>query len=260
MMSMKTAWKVTVAVLAALLVLLLIAEFGLRAYIADQIRSDFAAEAPDAAAADAADVSFGASPVTFGLLRGALPHVEMTTPSTLSINGDTYSGQPGATINADNLRVVDGRQVADSVRITTELPEDYVRAILQQQLADGFRQSGGGPLSFLQELITVTGVTSHPDAGTFTIDVSGGAAAVDLRPMMNNGQLAFEASSTELFGFQLPDTVAEALTGALQQGVQDTLNGEMQVESFDVVDGGLRVTVAGRDVDLDNLSQSGAAG
>lgn len=258
MSPMKTAWKVTVSVLAALLVLLLVAEFGLRAFMAGQIRSDMAAQNPETISAEQADeakVSFGPSPLTLGLLRGVVPHVAMTTPSTLVAQGETYTGQPGADISVDNLSVADGRQVAGRLRMTTDLPDDYVRAILQEQLSSSIQ---GGGASFLDGLLTVSGVASHPETGTFTVEVSDGAAAIDLRPAMVNDSLTFEAASTELFGFQLPDTVTRGITSALQQGVEDAVNSEMRVTEFTVVDGALRVTVEGENVDMEKLSATGA--
>lgn len=251
MKRMKTAWKVTVGVLAGLLIILLLAEFGLRAFMADQIRSSVADESPGAMSADDTDVSFGSSPITFGLLRGAIPHVSISTPSTLAASGDTYTGQPAATISLDNLRVEEDRQVADSFSVSTELPDDYVRSLLQEQLASSFDSTFGG--SLLQELITVSGVESNPAEGTFTIDFSGRAASVDLRPTTVDGTLQLEAASTELFGFELPDIVAEGLTNALQESTGDVNAGTLRIGEFTVVEGGLRIVAEGENVDLQDL-------
>ncbi len=258
MLRMKTAWKVVVGILAALLVLLLVAEFGLRAYMAHEIRSDAAAQNPggQSASAEQADVSFGPSPITLGLLRGTIPHMEMRTPSTLSVTGDTFTGQPAADIRVDNLRVAGGRQVAENFVLSTELPDDYVRVILEQQLSQSLQQAGSGRGSLLDGLLTISSVTSHPDNGTFTIGVSGGAADIELRPRMDGDRLTFEAASTELFGFQLPGNVTSGITDAIDKGMQDSVSGELAVRDFTVVDGGLKVTLAGQNVDMEKLAQA----
>ena len=257
MWRMKTAWKVVVGVLAALLVLLLVAEFGLRAYMAHEIRTDIAAQNPDASQARDAEVSFGPSPITLGLMRGTIPHMAMKTPSTLSINGDSFTGQPAADIQVDNLHVNNGRQVAENFVLTTELPDDYVRVILEQQLSQSLQQAAGaGRGSLLDGLLTVSSVTSHPENGTFSIGVSGGAADLELRPKMDGDRLTFEASSTKLFGFQLPESATAGITGAIDKGMQDSVTGELAVRDFTVVDGGLNVTLAGHDVDMEKMAQT----
>ncbi|WP_019193828.1 DUF2993 domain-containing protein [Corynebacterium timonense] len=248
---MKTAWKVVIGVLAAILIIVLLSELGLRAFISNQIRSGIAEESPGAIAAEDTEVSLGSRPILFGLVRGVVPHVSIATPSTLTATGDTYAGQPAATISLDNLRITGDSQVADRFSVTTELPDDYVRALLQEQLASNLEGTIGG--SFLQELITVSAVRSNPSEGTFTIDVSGSAASVDLRPTVVDGALQIEAASTSLFGFELPDIVAEGLTNALQDNTGEINAGAIRISEFTVVDGGLRVVAEGEDVDLYNL-------
>ena len=50
---MKTAWKVIVGILAVLLVLLLIAEGGIRMFMANQITSEYSAGAQSDASSEA---------------------------------------------------------------------------------------------------------------------------------------------------------------------------------------------------------------
>ncbi len=253
---MKTAWKVIVGILAVLLVLLLIAEGGIRMFMANQITSEYSAGAESAAesgeAAEPAEpkVSFGPQPVIFGLASGKLPHIEIETPSTLVVNGDEIYGEPASHVLMDNMRYGSGEPIADSLRLDTELTNDLIRAILNQQLREQM-----GEDSFLSGIITVSDVNTDPEAGTIHIAFSGGAASLDLKPVTEDGQMRFEATGTKLFGFDLPDEVAGALSDAMQQGMEDQGAGQLRVEDFTVVPGGVRVTMAGENVNFNDLQQ-----
>lgn len=235
---MSTVWKVVLAVLAALLVLFLVAEAGIRTFMASQIKSESAAE-----------VSFGSSPVTLGLLGGKFPHMTVDQPSTLVVNGNEFTGQPATTVELNDVRINGGEPVADSLHLTTELPNDYIRAMLNQQLD---AELGDG---FLSEIITVSDVTTDPEAGTFSTYFTAGAAGIELRPVVENEKLAFEAASTELFGMTLPDDVAGAISNAMADGVEEEVTGGMQVQDFTVIPGGLRVAVSGEHVNFAELEQ-----
>ena len=237
---MKTAWKVALSIVAAVLLLFVVAEVGIRTFVAKQVTS----QAPEGTS-----VSFGASPVTLGLLGGKFPHMTVDQQSDLLINGDEISGTPASVVDMDNVRLNGGEPVAESLRLTTELPNDFVRAMLNQQLQ---QQIGD---SFLANVITVSDVTSNADAGTFTIVFTSGAAGIELQPVMQDGQLTFQARSTELFGFELPDEVAQAISSAMSEGVAQEATGGMNVEDFTVIPGGLRVSVAGSDVNFSELQQ-----
>ena len=86
------AWKIIIGILVALLVLILLAEFGLRWFIGHQMTSQFneAAEQEGLQVKDPS-VSFGGSPLLVGLFKGSISQMDMTTPSTLQIDG-TGSG------------------------------------------------------------------------------------------------------------------------------------------------------------------------
>lgn len=237
----KTAWKVVVSVLAALLVLFIVAEAGLRTFVARQVTQD--------PAAANMDVSFGNSPLTFGLLRGKFPHMTLNQPSTLLVNGNEISGEPATTVQLDDIRVTGGEPVADSLEVTTELPNEFIRAMLNKQME---QQLGDG---FLSDVIKISDVSTDPEAGTFKLTFTAGAAGVELRPVLTSGELAFEATNTELFGFSLPEEVAAALSDAMSQGVAGEVGGGMRITDFTVVPGGLRVTMAGEQVNFAELQR-----
>lgn len=235
---MSTAWKVALSIVAAVLLLFAVAEIGIRTFVAHQVTSQ---------SREGTSVSFGASPVTFGLLRGKFPHMTVDQQSDLQINGDQISGTPASVVDMDNVRLNGGEPVAESLRLTTELPNDFVRAMLNQQI----QQEMGD--SFLGNFITVSDVTSNPDDGTFTLVFTSGAAGIELQPTMQDGQLQLQARSTELFGFELPEEVASAISSAMSQGVAQEATGGMNVDDFTVVDGGLRVSVSGANVNFKEL-------
>lgn len=237
---MKTAWKVALSIVAAVLLLFAVAEVGIRTFVAKQVTD----EAPEGTS-----VSFGASPVTLGLLGGKFPHMTVDQQSDLVIDGDHVSGTPAAVVDMDNVQLNDGDPVAESLHLTTELPNDFVRAMLNQQLNEQMEDS------FLADVITVSDVVSNADAGTFTIVFTSGAAGIELQPVMQDGQLTFQARSTELFGFALPDDIAQAISSAMSEGVAQEATGGMNVEDFTVIPGGLRVSVAGSDIKFSELEQ-----
>ena len=116
---MKKAWKAIIGVLAVVLVLLLVAEAGIRMYLSNQITSGFAQQ-PGAEAAGDPKVSFGSSPVVFGLLGGTLPHITVDAPSTLFVNGNDYTGNPAATIQLEKVHITGGEPVAPIVEVDGE--------------------------------------------------------------------------------------------------------------------------------------------
>ncbi|MCT2339314.1 DUF2993 domain-containing protein [Corynebacterium sp. p3-SID1056] len=253
---MKTAWKVIVGILAVLLVLLLIAEGGIRMFMANQITSEYEAGAASTAesgeGAEPADpkVSFGPQPVLFGLASGTLPHIDIETPSTLVVNGDEVTGEPASHVQMDNMRYGDGEPIADSLRLDTELTNDLIRAMLNQQLREQM-----GEDSFLSGIINVSEVNTDPEAGTIHIAFSGGAASLDLKPITEGGHMRFEATGTQLFGFDLPDEAAGALSDAMNKGMEGQSTGQMRIEEFTVIPGGVRVTMAGENVNFNELQQ-----
>lgn len=250
---MNKAWKVIVGVLAALLVLLLVAEAGIRMFVANQITSTYQEQAalqPGVVATAEPEVDFGSQPITLGLLGGSFPHMTITTPSTLQVNGDEVHGDPAATVVLDKVRIAGGEPVAQSFHVTTELPNDFLRAMLNHEIR---KQIGDN--RFLKNVISVSDVVTNPTDGTFTIMFTSGVAGVELRPSTNGGQLSFTAASTQLFGVDLPDGVAEALTGAMAEGMRQEVTGNMQVRDVTVIPGGLRLEMGGSNVNFNELQR-----
>lgn len=249
------AWKIFVGVLAVIFILIVVAEFGLRAYVSNRIETEFANAAPVPTTANP-QVAFGPQPLTFGLLAGTVPHMTLSVPSTLVLDGDSFTGQPAATVNVDKVRQSDSGFVADTLDVTTELPDAFIQAILQQQASAALSQVDGLPAATLKDLVNISGVESNPDAGDVAIQFNNGLAGINLRPQKDGDELTFTADSTSLFGIDLPGGVAESLSQALREGMQDAVFGPMRVRDVTVIDGGLLVSLNGHDVNLNQISEA----
>lgn len=247
------AWKIFIGILAAVLVIIVVAEFGLRAYISNRIESEFASASPVPTTAGA-QVSFGPEPLTFGLLGGKVPHLTLSAPSTLAIDGDSFSGLPAATAELNDVRMTDAGSIAETLDVTTELPDSFIKTVLEQQIRSVLSRADGAPAALMGNLVSISDVTSHPETGTVTIQFTEGVAAIDLRPQREGDQLTFAADSTRLFGVDLPGGVAEQLSRALHEGMRDAVFGNMRVRDVQVVEGGLLVSLSGSDVNLNEIA------
>ncbi|WIM67989.1 DUF2993 domain-containing protein [Corynebacterium breve] len=254
-----TAWKVILGVLAALLVIILAAEAGARWFLADQMKSGFEEEAIAAGAniEEEAEVSFGAYPLVLGLMQRKLPEMEMTVPSTLSIEGTTVRGNPASTIKVEDMSLSD-EPVAERMTATTEFPDDFIRALLQGQLEQTAESEDG--FGFLTKLFEISDVTANHSSGTFDIALSNGYVPnlflLELRPVMVDGSLTFEATSGALVGFDIPQEWVDHLTQVLQEGMEQEVTGDMRIQEFTVIPDGFRMTITGENVPLKDVANS----
>lgn len=247
-----TVLKVVLIVLAVLLVLAVAAEVVLRMFVAGQIRSGYQEENPEVNAQEDVDISFGAVPLLFGIASGKINEFSLRTPSTLQIDGDNVSGAPAADVNLDGV-TLDDSMTADSMVVTSEIPQDYLLATIRKQIAENV-PADAGPLA---EHLTVTNLTANPEAGALDVEFVHGAAVLTLTPIQQDGQLTFAASGGEILGFALPASVTEQITQTLQDGVAGELdtNG-MRIENLEVIDGGVRTTLTGQNIPLRQLNEA----
>ncbi|WP_042620638.1 LmeA family phospholipid-binding protein [Corynebacterium marinum] len=241
-----TIWKFIVGLLVALLIMLFVAEFGLRWFIGNELRSSFEAQAAEDGVTMTEDptISFGATPLILSAVRGTVPEVEVTTPSTLQITGQEVLGQPGAHVVLTDLDISDrDNPVAARMVTVAEVPEEFLLATIQQSMEDG----GGG------DLIGVSDVTANPAEGTLDIEFNSGVAVLNLRPTPVDGQLTFEASGGSLLGFNLPSQVTGLITAGLQEGVKEQA-GQFTIDEFEVIDGGARLRLSGENVALSEVA------
>ncbi|AGF71402.1 hypothetical protein A605_01940 [Corynebacterium halotolerans YIM 70093 = DSM 44683] len=249
----------------AILLIVLVAEFGLRWFIGQQLRDSFNQQAEESGVTveEEPTISFGPTPLVFSILGGSINEVNVTTPSTLEITypgGDSalpeITGQPAAVIDIDDLSISDpDNPVAGTLTTTTEVPEEFLLAIIQRQMAEQ-QGDASGAAGFLQELVTITDITANVEESALDVEFTGGAAVLTLQPVPVDGQLTFEATNASLFGFDLPAQVADGITQALQDGVSEQV-GQLGVEQFEVIDGGVRIRVVGENVNLNNLTGQG---
>ncbi|RSZ64496.1 DUF2993 domain-containing protein [Corynebacterium hylobatis] len=229
----------------ALLVLLLVAEFGLRWFMGNELRTEFREQATREGVELTEDptIAFGATPLILSAPRGTIPEVEVTTPSTLQVTGQEIIGQPGTHVVLNDLLISDpDNPVAGRMVATTEVPDEYLLAVIQQSMAE---ENAGG-------LLQLTGVTSDVAAGTLNIQFNNGMAELNLSPTPVDGQLTFVAAGASLFGFDLPGQVTDMITAALREGVAEQAAG-FTIEEFTVIEGGARMRVSGENVPLSEV-------
>lgn len=249
-----TVAKVLAIILVVLLVLIVVAEILLRVFLANQVRDGFAQQAQEEGVSveEEVAVSFGPVPVLFGLASGAISEVSIATPSTLQVEGDAVSGQPATDVTLNGLHL-DEAMTTDQFTATTELPEDYLLAVIRGQIAENYPEGAG----MLADFLTVTDLTANGDTSTLDVEFVQGAAVLSLTPVQQNGQLTFEAANTQLFGFDLPAEVTEQISRALSEELtnQATARG-MGISQFEVLDGAVRATVTGENVPLRGVAST----
>lgn len=238
-------WKFIVGLLVALLVLLLVAEFGLRWFMGNELRTEFREQAAREGVELTEDptVSFGATPLILSATRGNIPEVEVTTPSTLQVTGQEIIGQPGTHVILNDLLISDpDNPVAGRMVATTEVPDEYLLAVIQQSMEE---ENAGG-------LLQITGITSDAAAGTLNVEFNSGMAELNLSPTPVDGQLTFVATGASLFGFDLPGQVTDMITASLREGVAEQAAG-FTIEEFTVIEGGARMRLSGENVPLSEV-------
>ncbi|ALC04898.1 hypothetical protein CDES_02185 [Corynebacterium deserti GIMN1.010] len=254
--------KVLLTIVVILLILVLVAEFGLRYMIGKQLKEEFQAQTANQGltTTEEPSIAFGASPLLLGILRGSISEVTVDTPDTLQItdqNGTpSITGTPEATITLQGLGIRDTENpVADTLQLTTFAPDDFILATVQQQMAQtagGDGANAGLAAQLVQELVKITDVTSDPANQSVEVEFTEGAARASLRPIILNGQLAFEVLDSQLFGFGLPEEVSQMLTDGVQSSIQDVAGG-LQIQSIEVADGGINVTLTGDNINVRTL-------
>lgn len=247
-------WKIILGIIVAVLVLFFIAEIAVRAFIAQEIKSSFREGTPEhAVTQEDAEVHFGATPVLFGLVSRELSHIAIDLPSTLTPDSANIIGSPAARLEASGFALDPDDPWAEELSMTTDLPQAFVRDMLQEQLAAALADSAGGRFADYDGIITISDVTTNAAVGTFDITFSNGAFSVELRPQLIDEHLSFEALSTRLLGRELPDYFSRAVTNAFKQGLGEEVVGPLEIRQFTVTDGGFTVSVHGSNVHLNEL-------
>lgn len=253
----KTA-KIFSTIVVVLILLLIAAEFGARWIVNRDLAEEFRAQAQADGVELTEDptISFGSSPVLLGLLSKELGHVSVHTPSTLRVDNGVASGNPAADISLRNLDIADRQDpVAGQLEATADLSNQFLLALLQQNINAGTENAGDIGAAFIRQLVQVTGVTSQPDTNTISVEFSNGAGSLDFTPVAAQGRTRFEVLNTKVLGFDLPPTITEEISRQLQQGVDEQLlaSGGLAITNAEVTGEGLRATVSGQDVHVSEL-------
>ena len=243
-----TAWKIIVGILVALLIIVMIAEFGLRWFTAKQMKDQFhaAAEEDGIEVSEEPTISFGPSPLVFGMLSGEISQLEMHT-STLQINGNVITGQPESTVEMEGMTLTQD-PVARHLVATTTIPEDYLLITFQEAIAS---QSG---VDMLRDVV-VTDITANGEEGVLDFQLGGGLATISLQPTAVDGQLQLEATDSTLFGVSLPEQATQSISEGLSQGMQDQFTGDLAIEDITINDGTVSIRMAGDNVNFNEMSQ-----
>ncbi|KHO30250.1 LmeA family phospholipid-binding protein [Corynebacterium minutissimum] len=248
-----TAWKIFIGVLVALLLIILVTELGLRWFLGTQMKDQFVQSAKEQGveATEEPEVSFGASPMVFGMLNGKIPQMDMKTPSTLKIEGTTITGQPAADVHVEDM-TLSKEPVAGTLRASTTVPDQFLLASFQKAIAD---QSGYDTLGNL----VVTAITANDAEDDLNVEFAGGLATLALKPEVRDGKLAINAENASLFGFDLPEQATDAISNALAEGMEEQLAGQqLTFESVDVGAGEVTLTMIGHDVPMSELDAATA--
>lgn len=265
--------KTLLGIIVGVIVLLLVAEFGLRWYIGKQLGDQMQASSTG----EKASVSFGASPLILGMATGKIPEVTVDSPSTVTITAGTageaptITGQPESHVTMKDLDfAANDNATAGSVDMVTTMTDEYLLAVVQRQMADNNSGATGTTLNgatgdqldlgalagqLIQRLVTVTGITSDPANGTVDVQITNGAAALTLRPQAQDGKLTFTAENASIFGVSLPTEVSDALTQGFSQKLQEIGPG-LSLADVTVVDGGVQIHVVGTNVPLSSLEDA----
>ncbi|APT91788.1 hypothetical protein CPHO_01375 [Corynebacterium phocae] len=257
-----TAWKVFLGVFLTVIAVALLAEFGLRWFLSSQMTKQFAAhsvshtEGDGATGADPAseesakpDVSFGAFPLTLGMLTGEIPQMHISTPSTLSIKDGVISGQPAAEVDVKGMKL-SKEPVARELVTTASLPEEFLLATIQRGIA---QQSGYDALGD----VVITEIATNSASESVDIDFAGGLFKLTLVPEARDGQLTFTATSSKVLAWELPEEVTQQISSALTAGMQSQLAGQsdLRFDDITVLDGELKMTLSGRNINLNEMGQ-----
>lgn len=270
-------WKVLISVVAVLVILLVIAEFGVRAYakntVVDEIRSSLEEDGTELS--EDPSVSFGASPLLLGLVQGKIPSMSATMPSTVEVSyedGDqsrpVITGQPAVEMDAKNISVSGESMLIDDLTLDTTMPPEMLLAELQKSEAAGGAEDGeqaqnsedDNPFSgALDNLISITDVAMNTGENTLDFEISGGLATLSMVPEVTEGTMSMSLSDVKIFGMSLPQSVAESLSDQLESTVNEASE-ELTVQSAEVTEDGLKIRLHGTQINMDEIDTSGAFG
>ena len=254
-------WKIALAVIAVIVVLFGLGEFGARTYFANQITNSVKEEAQKNGTQIESDpkVSFGSSPVLLALVTGTIGSMDLQLPSTLNISYQgadkskpIVKGYPAVHIDAHNLKPSDNGDdmTMGEVTIDTSVPNDLMLAQAQKST-----EQSTGDLGFLSGLLRVTDIQPNLERQTMEFQIGGGLATLQMKPVVSNGNLMFDMDSAQILGQNLPQQFVDQLKGSLA-GTTVAAVGGLNFEKVSVTQTGLEVTLHGTNVDMNEVGKA----
>lgn len=226
-----------------------VAEFGTRTYIAQRIVSGIenANTARGVQAEGDPSVSFGKNPVLPALTTRNIKTMKLDVPSTLTVTDPAaLSGEPGITgdpaaiINGENIDLTNqANPIVGTMVIETTVPTDLIQAIANRRA---------------QGTTRISTLTPKPSENTFDVEFSSGLVNAQLSPHVENGNLTAELTGASVLGFNI-DGVAQLLGKAALDQVGMAIGNGLSVESATVTDAGLALVLRGENLPLSNMSE-----
>ncbi|WP_414122381.1 DUF2993 domain-containing protein [Corynebacterium nuruki] len=270
--------KILVAVVIVILLLIAAAEFGLRAYLKGTVADEMRSSAQDKGVELSADpeVSFGSAPLIGGLIRGKIPELTMSLPSSLSVkyqdsdqSKPVVTGQPAIKATMKDVETGGDNGTIGSLTVDTTLPPEYLLAEVQKAMSEGDGAGGTGGTGSgsagqsgrpaqdaapnpLAGLMKVDGVEPNTADQTLDVRIAGGLATVAMKPSVTDQGFIMEVADVKLLGFSLPDSLTDSLKDSLQQSIDQSDN--LQITAAEITDDGLKVRLTGHDVTMDDLA------
>jgi hypothetical protein len=270
--------KILVAVVIVILLLIAAAEFGLRAYLKGTVADEMRSSAQDKGVELSADpeVSFGSAPLIGGLIRGKIPELTMSLPSSLSVkyqdsdqSKPVVTGQPAVKATMKDVETGGDNGTIGSLTVDTTLPPEYLLAEVQKAMSEGDGAGGTGGTGSgsagqsgrpaqdaapnpLAGLMKVDGVEPNTADQTLDVRIAGGLATVAMKPSVTDQGFIMEVADVKLLGFSLPDSLTDSLKDSLQQSIDQSDN--LQITAAEITDAGLKVRLTGHDVTMDDLA------
>lgn len=262
-------WKILGGIVAVILILLLLAEFGLRWYVKDNITNTLKEQAVSSGVQlrEDPEVTLGTTPMLFGMAQGKIPELNMTIPSTLQVryeNNDesrpVVEGNPEVKMSAKDIRMNGSSQedmVMDSLDVETLMPTDAMLAQAQATMNES-KGEAAGLEGMLSELLRVTDITANEADQTLVFQLGGGLADLVLKPEVAGGELSMQAEDVRLLGYSLPAGITDALGEQLagQAAEAGRAMGDMEMTGVEVHSDGLRVKMHGNDVSMKEMAKS----
>lgn len=260
----KNKLGIILLVIVVLFALLAVAaEFGVRAYLKDQMVSSIKEQATSSGAPLERDpeVSFGTSPVLLGMLTSKIGQLDMTIPSSLDISypdGDKskpeVKGNPEIKMQGRDLKV-DPNNTQDmtfgELTMNVAMPSEFIQA----QAAKSGAQSQGGQSNPLAGMLTITGVTPNTDEQVLEFQIAQGLATMKMKPVIKDGGMTFEVEGAKLLGFELPQEFTNSIRDGLA-GESQSIGGNLEFRDVRVTADGLEMEMYGRDVNMQEMANS----